>query len=542
MGKMGNIMYDVLIVGAGGAGLSAALSARKEGVKVAVLCESYPTRSQTSMAQGGLNAALANVEDDSVDLHIEDTLKASGELGSAKMITKLCEDAPETVKWLESIGMPYSRTEEGKIAQRRLGGASSKRACYAQDFTGLKILHTLYDQCLKEDITFLNEKFLLNFAVEEQVIKGVTCLDIRSTNVEFIKAKTVIVASGGYSALYYGFTTNTNQSTGDGIAAALRAGAKLSNMEFIQFHPTGLKNSGVLISESARGAGGKLVNQKGERFIDELKPRDEVSRAIYAQIEEGNEVFLDIRHLGEAFIDEQIPQERKLAITYEGVDPVTELIPIAPVAHYSMGGIQVDSAMMSSVEGMFAVGECASARVHGANRLGGNSLLEIVSFGKMAGVNAAQLAQKSAYSEPSEKQFESDKRFIHGVYHFTNQIDFYEKREFLGKICYRNAGIVREDITLKAVLSALRQMQREFPFMGLGDRSTTYNTNLVEFIKFGNILELGEVLLVNATQRIESRGAHYRADYPVAHKSYKKESISWKEDGTLCADFKRVVS
>lgn len=535
-------MFDVLIIGAGGAGLSAALSAKAEGAHVAVLCEGYPTRSQTSMAQGGINAALANVEADSIELHIEDTLKASGEIGSPKMVTKLCEAAPATIKWLESVGMPYSRTEEGKIAQRRLGGASSKRACYAQDFTGLKVLHTLYDQCQKENITFLNEKFLLNFIVEENVAKGVTCLDIRSTNVEVYEAKSVIVATGGYSALYYGFTTNTNQSTGDGIAAALRAGAKLGNMEFIQFHPTGLKKSGILISESARGAGGKLVNQKGEQFVDELKPRDEVSRAIYAQIEEGNEVFLDIRHLGEAFINEHIPQERKLSITYEGVDPVSEMIPIAPVAHYSMGGISVNDKHMSSVAGMFAVGECANAKVHGANRLGGNSLLEIVAFGKEAGREAFNYAKTNEISAPSKKQFESDKRFINGVYHFTNQIDFYEKREFLGKIFYRNAGIVREDITLKAVLSALRQMQREFPFMGLGDRSTTYNTNLIEFIKFGNILELGEVLLVSATQRIESRGAHYRTDYPQPHKSFKKESVSWKEDGTLCADFKRVTS
>jgi succinate dehydrogenase / fumarate reductase flavoprotein subunit len=498
-------MYDVLIIGAGGAGLSVALTAKKEGVKVAVVCESYPTRSQTSMAQGGINAALANVEDDSVQVHIEDTLKASGSLGSKKMISKMCEDAPETVKWLESIGMPYSRTEDNKIAQRRLGGASSQRACYAQDFTGLKILHTLYDQCLKEEIEFLNEKFLLDFTVEDNIIKGVSVLDIRTTHVEFYKAKSVIVATGGYSALYYGFTTNTNQSTGDGIAAGLRAGAKLSNMEFVQFHPTGLKNSGILISESARGAGGYLINQKGERFTDELAPRDQVSRAIYAQIQEGNEVFLDIRHFGEAFIDEHIPQERKLAITYEGVDPVDELIPIAPVAHYSMGGISVDEQMMSSVKGLFAVGECAQSGVHGANRLGGNSLLEIVSFGRLAGKNSVKYAQSVDYQEIDVSLYD-----VEEIYDLPYEINFYEKREALGQELYKNVGIVRDEKSLLKAQELILEMEKELEVMGLGDRSKVYNTNLIELIKFRNSIVLSKVIVQSALERKESMGAHYR--------------------------------
>ena len=527
--KMGNVLsnciYDVLIVGAGGAGLSAALEAQKEGVKVAVLCESYPTRAQTSMAQGGINAALGNVDEDSIISHIEDTFKASGGIASKEMVEKLCEDAPKTVKWLESIGMPYSRTKEGKIAQRRLGGASSKRACYAQDFTGLKVLHTLYDQCLKEDIEFLNEKFLLDFVVEDNVVKGLLCLDIRSTDTQFIKAKSIIVATGGYSGLYYGFTTNTNGSTGDGISAALRVGAKLSNMEFIQFHPTGLKKSGILISESARGAGGYLVNQKRERFTDELDSRDKVSRAIYAQIEDGNEVFLDIRHLGEIFIDEHIPQERKLAITYEGVDPVNELIPIAPVAHYSMGGISVDANLMSSISGLFAVGECSNAGVHGANRLGGNSLLEIISFGKLAGKNSVKFSQDCNYSEPDGEHFESAKRFIEEIYDYENSIDFYENRELLGKLLYEKAGIIRDDKALKEALFILEKMQKDYTLMGLGDRSRVYNTNLVEFIKFGNSLSLSIALLSSAIDRAESRGSHFRADFPDINEDFEKESF-----------------
>ena len=498
-------MYDVLIIGAGGAGLSSALSAKKEGAKVAVVCESYPTRAQTSMAQGGINAALANVGEDSIQKHIEDTLKASGELGSKEMISKMCEDAPKTVKWLESIGMPYSRTEDGKIAQRRLGGASGERACYAQDFTGLKILHTLYDQCLKEDIEFLNEKFLLDLVVKDGVVKGAYLLDIRTTEVELYKAKTIILATGGYGAIYYGFTTNTNSSTGDGIAAALRAGAKISNMEFIQFHPTGLKNSGILISESARGAGGFLVNQKGERFTDELAPRDQVSRAIYAQIQDGNEVFLDIRHFGKEFIDEHIPQERKLAITYEGVDPVDELIPIAPVAHYSMGGISVDENMMSSISGLFAIGECAQSGVHGANRLGGNSLLEIISFGRLAGVNSAKYTQNTNYKDIDTYIYD-----IEEIYDLPNEINFYEKREELGYELYKNVGIVRSKKSLKSAQKLILDIEKELKIMGLGDRSRMYNTNLIELLKFRNSISLCKVIVQSALERKESIGAHYR--------------------------------
>jgi succinate dehydrogenase / fumarate reductase flavoprotein subunit len=500
-------MYDVLIIGAGGAGLSASLVAKQNGAKVGVVSESYPTRSQTSMAQGGINAALSNVDSDSIKDHIEDTLKASGSIGDKNMIIKMCENAPDSVKWLESIGMPFSRTDDKKIAQRRLGGASSKRACYAQDFTGLKILHTLYDQCLKEGIEFLNEKFLLDLSVVDNMINGVTLLDIRTTEVEYIKAKSVIVATGGYSALYYNFTTNTDASTGDGIVAALRAGAKLSHMEFVQFHPTGLKNSGILISESARGAGGKLITDDGERFVDELKPRDEVSRAIYEQIQKGKEVFLDIRHLGEEFINEQIPQERKLSITYEGVDPVDELIPIAPVAHYSMGGISVDENMMSSIKGLFAVGECAQSGVHGANRLGGNSLLEIISFGRLVGERSVDFAKTINIVDHEMESYNLEK-----IFDIPNEINFYKKREELGKELYKNVGIVRDEKSLKYAFNFISSLEKDLDKMGLGDGSRVYNTNLIELLKFRNSVALSKIIVQSALDRKESIGAHYRED------------------------------
>ncbi len=534
---------DVLIIGAGGAGLVAALHAKKSGARVMVLTKEYPTRSQTCMAQGGINAALGNAGEDSIAAHIQNTLKSAHGLADEDAVKLLCEEAPKAVEWLDSIGVCFSRTKDAKIAQRTLGGASAPRACYAQDYTGLKILHTLYDRCLAEGIEILNERYLLNLITNDDeynkpFVCGATTLNIRTGEVETYESASVIVATGGYSRIYDKHSTNSVGSTGDGIAAAIRAGARLSDMEFIQFHPTALKSSSILISESARGAGGHLLNSKGERFTNELAPRDEVARAINDQIQNGEDVFLDIRHLGEDFIDAELPQERKLAKLYENIDPVYDLIPIKPVAHYTMGGIEVDKNSQTKLKGLYAVGECANHKVHGANRLGGNSLLELIVFGMQAGVNAAAYAKSFDKNIDVQEQTQQANNFIAGIKHFTNQIDFYEKREFIGNIFYNNAGISRDDMGLKAVLGAIRQIQKEIPFMGPRDKSKIYNTNLVEFIEFGNMVELSEIILVCAISRNESRGAHYRSDIPTENDmAYKAHTITWKDDAVLCADF-----
>jgi succinate dehydrogenase / fumarate reductase flavoprotein subunit len=532
-------MIDVLVIGSGGAGLVAAIAARESGASVKVVGKSFPTRSQTSMAQGGINAAMANVEDDSVESHIQDTLRSAQGLADEAAVRKLCEEAIESIEWLDRIGLPFSRTKNGKIAQRRLGGASGIRACYAQDYTGLKILHTLYDQACKAGIEFVNEHFLLNYIVEEdRNVSGATFLNIKTGEVMQIEAKSVVIATGGYSQVFHGFSTNSSASTGDGLAAAIRAGARLSDIEFVQFHPTALKNSAILISESARGAGGYLLNSKKERFTDELAPRDIVARAINDEIEKEGEVFLDIRHLGEEFIDHELPQERKLAITYEGVDPVVDLIPIKPVAHYTMGGVDVDERSMSCINGLFAAGEAANHKVHGANRLGGNSLLELIVFGRQAGKSASAYAKEKRVLCSNGEQLKKDRDFISGIEQFSNEVDFYEKREFLGRLFYENVGIKRADTGLKNALQAVQKIQHEFPLMGPKDKSKSYNTNLVEFIEFGNILELSEILLVGAISRKESRGAHFREDIPSKDdKVYAAHTLSWKEEDALCVDF-----
>ncbi len=410
-------MVDTLIIGSGGAGLTAALTAKAKGASVLVVGKHSPTNSQTAMAQGGINAALANAGEDSIEAHIADTLKSSRNLCDKEMVRTLCEEAPRSIVWLESIGVPFSRTKDAKVAQRRLGGASGKRACYSQDYTGLKILHTLYDNCLKEKIEFLDGHYLLNLITEEQSIRGVTVLEIATGEVKQINAKSVIIATGGYSSIYHGFTTNAFGSTGDGVSAVIRAGGYLSDIEFIQFHPTALKSSAILISESARGEGGYLVNSDGVRFIDELLPRDIVARAIYEQINQGQEVFLDIRHLGEEKLLELLPQEVHLCRLHEGIDPVTQIIPIKPVAHYSMGGIAVGRSLeVRGLKGCFAVGECSNAKIHGANRLGGNSLLELIVFGKRAGESAVTFSKEAENSITDDKQLQKDTDFINNIY------------------------------------------------------------------------------------------------------------------------------
>ncbi|WP_294964167.1 FAD-dependent oxidoreductase [Sulfurimonas sp.] len=520
---------DVLIIGAGGAGLVAAISAHESGAKVRVITKEYPTRSQTSMAQGGINAALSNAGEDSIEAHIKNTLKSAHGIANEEAVNFLCQSAPKAIEWLDSIGVCFSRTKESKIAQRKLGGASAACACYAQDYTGLKILHTLYDKCLSLGIEILNEKYLLDYIVEDDRVYGAIVLDIRTGEVQRYESSSLIIATGGYSRIYDKYSTNSNSTTGDGLAAAIRGGARVSDMEFIQFHPTALKNSSVLISESARGAGGFLLNSKGERFVNELLPRDEVARAINDEILRSEDIFLDIRHLGEEFINEELPQERKLAKLYENVDPVYDLIPIKPVAHYTMGGIEVDKNSSTRIKGLYAAGECANHRVHGANRLGGNSLLELVVFGKQAGVNAALYAKNFDKSLDDATQLSIDKNFISKVRAFSNEIDFYKIREELGDMFYTKVGISRKKESLESSLIHVKDLLSKVHLMGVSDKSKIYNTNLIEFLEFKNMLEISRLVLKGAIARNESRGSHFREDYPNEDEKFKMHTIVDKD-------------
>ncbi|AKF24186.1 succinate dehydrogenase [Sulfurovum lithotrophicum] len=529
-------MIDVLVIGSGGAGLSAALAAKEAGASVLVIGKMYPTNSQTSMAQGGMNAALGNVDEDHISLHIQDTIKSAHGLCDEDMVRQMCGDAPKTIEWLESIGVPFSRLDNSKegiatISQRQMGGASAKRACYAQDYTGLKILHTLYDTCLKEGIDFMDEHYLLNLIVPEDTVKGATFLDIRTGEVKQIDAKSIVMATGGYGSIYHGFTTNMYGATGDGIATVLRAGGAVSDMEFIQFHPTALKHSCILVSESARGEGGYLVNEAGERFIDELKPRDEVARAIFAQMKEAQRVFLDVRHLGEEKLMELLPQEVELCKLHEHVDPASELIPIKPVAHYSMGGIDVDYALeVNGIKGCFAAGECSNAKVHGANRLGGNSLLEITAFGRFAGENAYKHSIYASSKPADDAQLQKDQKEIEAIFSKESSVNFYSSREALGNLFYEKVGIVRENGQLNEALQEVIAMQVSQQQMGISDKNKTNNQNLIEFLEFKNALLLAPTIISAAIARDESRGAHYKVGFEEENEDFKKHFVlQWKD-------------
>ncbi|MEA2049839.1 MAG: FAD-binding protein [Campylobacterota bacterium] len=518
-------MIDVLIIGSGGAGLTAALNIKKSCDSVVVLSKTYPTASQTSQAQGGINCVLDD-EKDSVDSHIEDTLKSAHGLSDKKTIEFMCKNAKDTIKWLDDIGVPFSRDENNNIAQRKLGAAKSARACYSSDYTGLKILHTLYDNCIKENIEFLNEHILLNLIIEDETVKGVVCLDISTGEIKQILAKQVIIASGGYGGIYDGYTTNSTATTGEVIAIAMNAGCVLENMEYVQFHPTALKDSCVLISESARGEGGHLVTIDEKRFVDELAARDVVARAIYNKIKSNQDVFLDLRHLGLEKIMETMPQEYHLAYDFTGLKLDSDLIPINPAAHYTMGGIKTNTNGQTNIKNLYAIGESASNGVHGANRLGGNSLLEIITFGKSVAQFVVQNIQNiDSIESKNYKEYLKEISNIKKIYDLPNKINFYTIKKELGELFYNNVGLFREKEALEDGLKKVNNWKKDINQMGISDKSKIYNTNLKEFIEFKNTLLIASAIITSALKREESRGAHYRTDYVREDEKFNKNSI-----------------
>ncbi len=534
-------MIDVLIIGSGGAGLTAALKAKENGSKVLVVSKTYPTHSQTCQAQGGINAVLNETKDDNTQNYINDTYKASHKLANQKNIKYLCENSKITLKWLDSIGVPFSRNEDSEIAQRKFGGTKAKRTCYSSDYTGLKILHTLYDQCIKEEIEFLNEHYLLDLVVEDNCVKGAIVLNMQTSELIQINAKTVILATGGYAGLYDQFTTNSFVSTGDGIAVALRAKAKLSNMEFIQFHPTTLENKNILISESARGEGGYLVDKDGNRFIDELKPRDEVARAIFKKNHDGKKVYLDLRHLGLEKIKEVMPQERRLVIDFLNLKMEEDLIPINPSAHYTMGGIETDIDAKTSITNLYACGECSQSGIHGANRLGGNSLLEIITFGQVAGKNASQCAKNIDNLNINDTQLKKNKKEIEEIFKKDSTIDYLKIKKEIGKLFFVNVGLFREERKLIKALDYIYKKKEEIEKIGIKNKDRIYNKNLIELLELKNLITLSEPILLSAIQRKESRGAHYRIDFKEKSLEYEKNSVCLLKEGKIENYFEDVL-
>ena len=555
--------YDAVIVGAGLAGLSAARELKKRNHKVLVLTKLHPLRSHSGAAQGGINASLA--EKDSIDLHMFDTIKGSDYLADQDAVELMCSKAPETIRWAERMGAAFSRDDEGKIAQRNFGGQSHPRACFAKDRTGLTLLQTMFEQADREGVDFLDEWYVSDIIYKDGVASGVVAYDIRTLEIVIFNAKAIMFATGGYGRAFK-INSNAHANTGDALSILARHGLPLEDMEFVQFHPTGLAGSGILMSEAARGEGGKLINSKGERFMSkyapeklELAPRDLVSRSITKEILEGRGVgkdkdcvYLDLTHLGEKVIMERLPELRDLALTFLGLDMIKDPILIAATAHYSMGGIPVDITgkvrmnANKTTKGLYAAGECSCVSVHGANRLGANSVLEALFFGRHVGENIAKDLDKENYLELIEAN-ESDAK---------NAIDEIEKilqnngdekvanlREELQASMTENAGVFRIKESLEKQKKILQQLKKRYQNIRIEDKSKVYNTDLQEALELGHMLDFATFIVEGAIAREESRGAHHRDDFPQRDDdNFLKHTLGYMDkDGNIKLEYMNVV-
>ncbi|MCC6140714.1 MAG: FAD-binding protein [Nitrospira sp.] len=515
-------LHDILIVGAGLAGMRAALAA-PGNLDVALISKVHPVRSHSVAAQGGINAALG--ENDSWEAHAFDTAKGGLYLGDQDAIEAMCREAPGDILELERLGVIFSRDAQGRIAQRPFGGAGFPRTCYAADRTGHALLHALYEQILKRRTTVYEEWYVTALVVEAGVCRGVIAWDIVHGGLRLIQAKAVILATGGSGRA---FLTSTNAviNTGDGMALAYRAGVPLMDMEFVQFHPTTLKDTGILITEGARGEGGYLLNTLGERFLKryapeqmELATRSTVSLAIGQEILEGRGVdgcvLLDLRHLGRDKIVERLPQIRQIAMEFAGLDPVETPIPIRPGAHYQMGGVRANQWGETDIPGLFAAGECACVSVHGANRLGGNSLLETIVFGRRAGTRAGEYAGAVGHEAPARHHLTEEQARVERLLSQRGGERAWQVRQELGESLSTNLGIFRTQASMTAAGNKVRDLRPRAAAVTVQDKGRVFNTDLIQALELQCLVERAETIVAGALAREESRGAHYRSDFPT---------------------------
>jgi len=540
--------FDAIVVGAGGAGLWAALELAREGVNTAVLTKLYPTRSHTGTAQGGVCAALGNLEEDKPEWHMFDTVKGGDYLVDQDAAEVLSNEAIETVIELEHMGLPFNRTPDGKIDQRKFGGhtrnfgeAPVRRACFAADRTGHMILQTLYQQCIKHGVKFFDEYQVVDLLFEGGEpdnggrAAGVVAYRVADGQLHSFRAKAVLLATGGFGRMFR-ITSNAHSLTGDGVALCYRHGIPLQDMEFFQFHPTGIVGIGILLSEAARGEGGTLLNDLGERFMEkyaptmmELAPRDMVSRAMYQEIRAGrgiggkDYVYLDVRHLGRKVIEEKLPDITEFARVYQGVEPLKEPVPVQPTAHYAMGGIPtnvhaevVRDEKATVVPGLFAAGECACVSVHGANRLGTNSLVDLLVFGRRAGRQMARYCGQVDRPMPIAGAVDPVRTRLEELRDRESKGESTAViRKELADVMMDNCGVYRTGPLLTEALAKVRELKARNAIVSISDRGSVFNTELLEANELGYLLDLAEVMVVGALNRTESRGAHSREDFPT---------------------------
>ncbi|WP_016698109.1 succinate dehydrogenase flavoprotein subunit [Actinoalloteichus spitiensis] len=551
--------YDVVIVGAGGAGMRAAIESGQQA-RTAVLTKLYPTRSHTGAAQGGMCAALANVEEDNWEWHTFDTVKGGDYLVDQDAAEIMAKEAIDAVLDLEKMGLPFNRTPEGKIDQRRFGGhtrnhgeAAVRRACYAADRTGHMILQTLYQNCIKHEVEFFNEFYVLDICLTETedgpVCTGAVALELATGEIHVFQAKAVVFATGGFGKVFK-TTSNAHTLTGDGMAIVFRKGLPLEDMEFYQFHPTGLAGLGILLTEGARGEGGILRNDSGERFMEryaptikDLAPRDMVARAMATEVREGrgcgphkDYVLLDLTHLGAEVLDAKLPDITEFSRTYLGIDPVDEPVPVYPTAHYAMGGIptnikgEVLRDAENIVPGLYAAGECACVSVHGANRLGTNSLLDINVFGRRAGIAAAEYAKAHDFVDLPESPEVPVVAMVEKLHGSTGGERVANIRTELQQTMDANASVYRTEDTLKQALHDVQALKERFDRVAIQDHGKRYNTDLLEAVELGFLLELAEVLVLGAINRKESRGGHAREDYTTRDDvNFLRHTMAYKQ-------------
>jgi succinate dehydrogenase / fumarate reductase, flavoprotein subunit len=517
--------HDVLIVGAGLAGMRAAIEAFDAGVDVAVISKIHPTRSHSGAAEGGINAALGNASEDDPEKHAFDTVKGSDYLGDQDAIEVLCQEAPDDVYQLEHWGAVFSRTDDGRIAQRPFGAAGEPRTAYAADITGHVLVHVLYEQMMKRDVKTYEEWFAWRLVEDDGRCQGVICWDLLDGGLKLVGAKTVILCTGGAGRLYTG-TTNAYSCTGDGMALALRMGVPLKDMEMMQFHPTTLSPSGVLITEGCRGEGAYLLNSEGERFLKnyapnamELASRDVISRAEQIEIDEGRgvngNVLLDLRHLGADRIIERLHGTRELSMVFAGVDPIHEPIPVRPGSHYHMGGVDTDLDGKTVLEGLYAAGECACVSVHGANRLGGNALMETITYGKRAGRAASEWALANTVVAPPESALADAEQELQALLDRTEGERPHAIRDEMASTMHENFGVFRREEQMRLEGEIVSGLRERYERVVVEDKGDVFNSDLTQALELGFLLELAACMVEAGLARKESRGAHARPyDYP----------------------------